>query len=83
MPSITKLASNVSLNNKINEIKNKTPNITNKATFTALTAIESELPNVSNLVKKLTITQNLVKLKIQLLLIMMIINILLGKNLIS
>ena len=45
--------------------------------------IEDKIPNVSNLVKKLTITQELVTLKIKLLLIMVIINILLLKNLIS
>ena len=53
------------------------------ATITALTAVENKIPNVSNLVKKLTITQELVKLKIKLLLIMITINILLLKNLIS
>ena len=45
--------------------------------------IEDKIPNVSNLVKKLTITQELVTLKIKLLLIMVMINILLLKNLIS
>ena len=61
----------------------KKPNTTNLATITALTAVENKIPNVSNLVKKLTITQELVKLKIKLLLIMIMINILLLKNLIS
>ena len=45
--------------------------------------IEDRIPNISNLVKKLTITQELVTLKIKLLLIMVMINILLLKNLIS
>ena len=45
--------------------------------------IEDKILNVSNLVKKLTITQELVTLKIKLLLIMVMINILLLKNLIS
>ena len=45
--------------------------------------IEDKIPNVSNLGKKLTITQELVTLKIKLLLIMVMINILLLKNLIS
>ena len=49
---ITHLATNASLNAKINEVKGKTPNITNLATSTALTAVESKIPNVSNLVKK-------------------------------
>ena len=38
---------------KINEAKNKIPNITNLAiTSTAITAVENKIPNVSNLVKK-------------------------------
>ena len=49
-------------------------------TSTALTAVENKIPNVSNLVKKLTITQKLVKLKIKLLHIMIMINIPLLKN---
>ena len=49
------------------------------ATTMSLTAVEHKIPNVSNLIKKLTITQNLVKLKIKLLLIMIMINILLLK----
>ena len=58
----------------------------NLATTTTLTADENKI-TVSNLVKKkpkkLAITQKLVKLKIKLLLIMIIINTLLLKNLIS
>ena len=69
-PDITNLATNASLNAKINEVKNKITNITNLATTAALTAVENKLPHVSNLVKKLTIKQKLVKLKIKLLLIM-------------
>ena len=46
------MASNASLNAKINDIKNKIPNITDLATTTALTTIENKIPNVSNLVKK-------------------------------
>ena len=57
-------------------------NITNLATITALNAVENKISNVSNLVKKLTIKQKLVKLKIKLLLIMIMIKILLLKNLI-
>ena len=43
---------------------------------TALTALENEIPNISNIAKKLAITKTLVKLKIKLLLIMIMINIL-------
>ena len=50
---------------------------------TALAAVENKISNVSNLVKKETMTQKLVKLKTKLLLIMNMINILLLKNLIS
>ena len=46
--------------------------ITNLATTTTLTAVENEIPNVSNLVKKQTITQKLIKLKRKLLVIVMI-----------
>ena len=54
------------------------PSITNVATNIALTVVENEIPNVSNLVKKADyIIQKLVKLKIKLLLIMIIISILL------
>ena len=41
------MAANGSLNAKINEVKNKIPNITNLATPTALTAVENKIPNVS------------------------------------
>ena len=65
----------------VTNIEDKIPNITNLATTTALTAVESKTPNFSNPVKKkLTITQKLVKLEIKSLLIMIMINILLLKN---
>ena len=79
---IANLATNASLNAKINGGKGKTPSITNLATAAALTAVKNKIPNVSNLVNKLTITQKLVKLKIKRLLVMILINILLLKNLI-
>ena len=85
MPSITDLATTTALNAKINEAKNKMPNITNLAATAALTAVENKILNVINLVqKKLTMSQKLVKLKKKtMLLIMIMINILLWKNLIS
>ena len=76
------IATTAAMNAKINEVKGKIPNITNLTSTTALTAVESKIPNVSNLVKKLTIKQQLVKLERKLL-IMIIINRLLLKNLIS
>ena len=54
IPSITNWATTTALDVKINEVKNKISNITNLAT-TALTTVENKIPNVSNLVKKLTI----------------------------
>ena len=61
--------------------KAEIPSINNLAT-TALTAVENKISDVSNLVKKLTITQQLMKLKRKLLITVMI-NILLLQNLIS
>ena len=83
IPSITNLVGSASLNAKINEVKNEIPSITNLATNTALTVIENKRPHVSNLVKTQTITQKLVKLNVKLLLIMIMINILLLKNLVN
>ena len=80
---ISNVATNTTLNTKINEVKGEIPSITNLATTTALTAVENKTPIVSNLVKKLTITQKLVKLKIKLQLIAIKINIFLLKNLID
>ena len=83
IPDITNLATNPSFSAGINEVKGETLNITNSPTNTALTAVEKKIPDVIDLVKKLTITQKLMKLKINLLMIMIMINILLLKNLIS
>ena len=52
------------------------------ATTTAFTAVENKIPNPSTLVKNLTITQKLMKLKRKLL-IMILTNILLLQNVIS
>ena len=67
---------NTTVNAKINEVKNEIPIITNLATTTALNAKTTHD-------KKLTITQKLVNSKIKFLLIMIMINILLLKNLIG
>ena len=66
---------------KLTEVKNKIPLISNLATKTALTAIENKIPSVSNLVNKKTITQKLLKLKIDLVIRIMT-NILLLQSLI-
>ena len=83
IPDITNLATNTTPNAKINEVKNKIPSITNLATTTVLTAVENKIPNVSTLVKKVAITQKLMKFKMKLLMLMIMINISLLKNLIS
>ena len=44
---ITNLATNTTLNAKINEVKNEIPSITNLATTTALTAFENKIPDHS------------------------------------
>ena len=83
IPSISNLDRTVALNSKINEVKNKIHSTTNLANTTSLIAIENKITNASNLVKKaLTITQKLVKLKRKLMIIIMI-NILLLRNLVS
>ena len=57
-------------------------NITNLATTSALIAVGNKITSTSNLVKKLTITQKLMKVK-RVSLIIIMINILLLQNLIS
>ena len=84
---ITKVATNASLNAKINEVKCEIPSISNLATNAALTTIENKTPNISNLVqkkkKKMIIIQKLLKEKIQLLIMIIAKIILLLQNLTS
>ena len=72
-------------NVKITEIENRTPTIIGLATTSALTAVENKISDVSSLVKKIIIIiiirQELVKLKRNFL-IMIMINTLLPQNLI-
>ena len=42
---------------KLTEVKSKIPSITLLATTTILTAVENKIPNVGNLVRKLTNTK--------------------------
>ena len=65
---------------KLTELENKIPDISNLATKITLTAVEKKIPDVSSLVKKQIITQKLLKLKVNLIIIIMI-NILLFKSL--
>ena len=53
--AFTNLATTIALNAKINEVKNKIPNIANLAIATALTDVENKIP----------ITQKTLKLKIK------------------
>ena len=53
------------------ELENKIPDESSLATKTALIAVENKISDVSTLVKKQTITQNLLKLKRNLLTIIM------------
>ena len=57
---------------KITEIENKIHSISSLTTNSALTTIENKIPNVSGLVKKKqTLTQKLAKLKRKLLILIM------------
>ena len=47
VPDITNLATDTTLNAKINRVKNEIPSITNLALTTALTAIENKIPDHS------------------------------------
>ena len=48
---------------KLTELENKIPDVSCLATKTALTAVENNIPDASSLVKKKTMTQKLVNLK--------------------
>ena len=67
---------------KLNELENKIPDVISLATKTALTAVENKIPDVGSFVKKKkTMTQKLVSLKRNLLILIMT-SILLLQNLI-
>ena len=68
-------------NAEITKREGKIPSISGLATNAALTTVENKIPNISSLVKKQIITQRLLKLKRNLLIIIMI-NILLLQSLI-
>ena len=53
----------------LTESENKIPDNSNLATKAALNPVENKIPSVSNLVKKQTITQKILKLKINLIII--------------
>ena len=62
IPNITNLAKTAALNSKINEVKGKIPSTINLGSTTVLTAVENKIPDISSLVKKLTITQEIAAL---------------------
>ena len=82
IPSTINLAKTAALNAKTNEVKGEISSITNLATTTALAAVENKIPNVSILVKKTSYNTEINEI-VKKLLIAIMINILLLKNLIS
>ena len=78
IPDTSGFVKKTDYNATFSEIENKVTNISGLATTSALTEVENKIPNISSLVKK---TKKLVKLKKNLL-IMIMINILLPQNLI-
>ena len=82
IPSTINLGKTAALNTKTNEVKGEIFSITNLATTTALAAVENKIPNVSILVKKTSYNTEINEIEKKLL-IMIMINILLLKNLIS
>ena len=67
---------------RLTEIENKIPDISNSAMKTALTTLENKIPSISNFLRKQIITQKLLKLKINLIIIIMT-NIFILQNLIN
>ena len=57
---------------KFTELENKIPDISNLATNTALTAVKNKIPSVSSLVKKTDYDTKILKLRINLIIIIMI-----------
>ena len=82
IPHVTNLATDTTLNAKINEFKNEISSITNVSTIAALAAVEIKIPDVSNLVKKTDYNAKINEIKKKIT-DMFMINILLHKNLIS
>ena len=72
IPDTSDLVKKTNYNTKTTELENKIPDISSLATKTALTAVENKIPDVSSLDKKQTITQKLLMLKINLIIIIMI-----------
>ena len=74
--------SNLVKKSKLTELENKILDISNLATKAALTTVENKTPNVNNLLKKKIMTQKLLVMKINLIIIIMK-NILIFQSLIN
>ena len=66
------LVKKTAYNVKTTEIEGKIPSISGLATASAITVVENKIPNINSLVKKQIMTQTLLKLKRNLLIIIMI-----------
>ena len=66
------LVKKAAYNVKTTEIEGKIPSISGLATASAITVVENKIPNINSLVKKQIMTQTLLKLKRNLLIIIMI-----------
>ena len=83
IPVITNLAIKTTLDAKINEIKGEIPNITNLVTTSTLTAAKNKIPSVRKLFKKTNCNTKVNEIEKRKLLIKIMINLLLLKNLVS
>ena len=72
IPDTSGLVKKTDYNAKITRIEGKIPSISGLATNAALTAVENKIPNISNSVKKQIMTQKLLKLKRNLLIVITI-----------
>ena len=63
IPDFTNLATKTIFNAKINEVIGEIPSITYLIITAFLTAIQNKIPNVCNVVKRLTVTQKFNKVK--------------------
>ena len=82
IPDTIRLVQKLDYDAKITEIENKIPNISGLATNSALTAVENEILDICSLVKIKDIIQKLVKLRKNLMTVIMA-NILLLQNLLN
>ena len=72
IPDTSGLVKKTAYHAKITDIDGKIPSISGLATNAALTVVECKIPNINSLLKKQIMTQKLLKLKRNLLIIIMI-----------